>query len=228
LYSSALLAQNGQISVSVKNSSGSALSGALVTVSARPMYSASQTKPGALSFHFTGKSANGTLTVPNVPPGAYSICGRMPGSTLVDSCSWSDNSTTVHVSAGSTTPAALALSTGTVVVIHVNDNLGLLASETFQGQKLRLVIGDVKGRGVPLLVTQSAQLSRKFTAVVPVDTDLKLHVKSETLQVADSNGNKLNMKDSTSYIPLRIPAASAQTSSATATPQTQLSILGLQ
>jgi hypothetical protein len=228
-FGASLVAQTGQLNVSVKDEAGAAVTGALVTVSARAMFGSVSAKPGQLAFHFTGRSgANGVLPVPNVPPGAYALCGQMPGSLLVDSCSWNDNAVTAVVKASVTAVPTLVLKKGAMVVVQLNDGQKLLASEVFPGQKLRMEVGTASGHRVPMIGSQQGAATRQFSAVVPVDTDLKLQVRSQTFQVTDSNGNKLDMKDPKAFIPLRVTAPAAlQTLGATAAPHVQLGLAGV-
>jgi hypothetical protein len=233
VFSFSLLAQMGQLSISVKDEAGLAMPGALVTVSARPMYGGAKSKPGTLTFNFTGRSgANGGLSVTNVPSGAYALCARLPGSLFVDSCSWNDGASSTIVNAGSTASSSIVLKKGALAVVQLTDGLGLLASEAFPGQKVSVVVGTAGGHRIPMAGSQQGATIRQFSAVVPVDTDLKLQVHSQTLQVTDSNGNKLDMKDPKAFIPLRIAAAAATSAAsqllgATAAPHVQISLTGL-
>ena len=171
---------------------------------------------------------NGVLSLANVPQGAYAICGRLPGSLLVDSCSWSDNPSTVFVAAGATASSDILLKRGTRVVVQVNDASGLLKAEAFPGHNLRLVVGTAGGQRVPMAISQTGDVVRQFSLVVPVETDLKLQVRSETIQAADSSGNKIDMKDPKAFIPLRVPASVTSASPATAVaPQVEINLVGL-
>jgi hypothetical protein len=218
------LAQTGQIAVTVQNTLGIAVPGALVRVGARPF------RNTLANFHVIQKTtAYGKVTFLQVPQGPYEVCAQLPGGLLLDSCAWVAQPVTTFLQPGSTINVTVVLKTGKRVTVQVDDAARLLSKEAFPGAKLRMEISARDVHAVPMAVTAAGN-SRQFSALVPADADLRLHVRSSDFQITDATGNKLNMKDAAQFIPVHSPAANtpALLTGATASPILTLQVVGVQ
>jgi hypothetical protein len=100
----AAFAQTGGLTVSVQDSSGKALSGARVAITALPLSNPQATATGASTTkavpaaaasaqlpiynNSATTGANGVATFASIPAGVYTLCAYPTGQAVVDSCSW--------------------------------------------------------------------------------------------------------------------------------------------
>lgn len=189
-------AQTGQLTVTVLNTSSAAIPGALVRVGARPF------RNTLANFNAVKKAAtDGSAVFTSIPQGPYEVCAQLPGGLLLDSCTWVKHGTEIFVPTGATQAVTVVLQKGTLIVVQVDDTARQFSKETYPGHKLRLEVSTANTHPVPMMVKLSGT-SRQFSALVPADTDLRLHVRSSEFQVADAKGANLNMKDPAQFVPL--------------------------
>lgn len=218
-------AQTGQITVRVHDTSGAALPGAIVRVGARPF------RNTLANFHSVqNAAADGSAVFNAVPQGAYEVCAQLPGSLLLDSCSWINHGAEIFLPTGAAKTIPVVLQTGTLVVVQVDDATHQFSKEAYPGHKLRLKVSAPNMPPIPMMAKPIGN-SRQFSALVPADTDLRLHVRSSELQVADPKGASLNMKDPNQFVPLHSAPAvqgAAAARSASAAPVLTLQVVGIQ
>src|SRR6266496_216183 len=102
-----LLAQTGAIRGSAMGEDGAMLRGVLVAAVRRyPI----QGKTRRISTMVTG--ANGSFQFDALDPGAYLICGQIPGSTYIDPCHWSGAPPVWNLEAGQTASVNVQLKRG--------------------------------------------------------------------------------------------------------------------
>ncbi len=159
------------------------------------------------NYHASQKAgADGKATFTGLPEGPYEVCAQFSGSLLLDSCSWVNRPQAAFLHAGATLNVPVVLKQGTNITVQVSDNSKLLTKETFPGQKLRLEVSAKDAHSIPMLIASPTANLRQFSALVLADADLRIHVRSNDVQVADPSGTRINMKDLSQFVPLHSPA----------------------
>ena len=181
--------------------SGGQIQGTIVSPDGQPVSRASvtaqlQRSPGTAPFRasvFT--EPDGSFLVPNVPPGAYWVCVQVPGTTLLNPCTWSAAPPAVSVEAGQTASlGALALEAGYLVRVRLQDAGRLLQSDEGQvpGARVQSGVWTPNGLFIPMRVRTKGPASRDLELPVPFGRPLELSVSSPRFELADENNARID------------------------------------
>ncbi len=198
----AALAQSGQVVVSVRDSDGAPLNGAVVSLSPLPQVGSD---PAAYrSSQTTG--SDGVAQFGGIPQGSFGLCVQPPFSkivTLVDSCSWVEHPQVVSVNLLPKQSLVVQLQLAATVNITLNDRKSLLASESYPGQHSQIYIGVSRGHRHPVPLTSLVGGTRTYSIAVPVDTNLSLQAISDKFAFA-AQGFSRGIHYAQSRLPFRI------------------------
>jgi Carboxypeptidase regulatory-like domain len=198
----------GSISGTIQDSSGGALSKAVVEVSAQP------TGPGAAFTPFKTSvftSAGGAYSVTGLANGTYQICPHLPNSTLLPTCLW-QAAPTVTVSGGAlVTAPTIQLQPSADLWVRVNDPNGTRATTEGKapGAGLMLAVRAPNGRVIPIPQTAADAIGADQHLSVPVATSLPFVAYSSYYTMTDSLGNAI-AKAAGLALTVNIPAAQGQ------------------
>jgi hypothetical protein len=164
---------------------GKPLSDALIIARAMPEYSTRQTAKSA---------ADGSFRLQNLPGGSYAICVKPADDGYLDPCEWTPAAVSIAVATGQQLSGnALAVASGSVVKIRIEDSSQLLFQKTKTGFLPDLLVGVFGPNGLfyPAHVVNRDIRGLSLQLTIPFDTPLALSIASRALKLADTSGPAL-------------------------------------
>lgn len=160
-------------------------------ITATPVRVTSEAPPMAVK---TGSAADGTFELNLDKSGTFRLCAQLPDSNYVNDCLWGYRN--VIVEANSATPKieglVLWVRRGVPVELRVDDpnnKLRELKKSSNAGVYLNLFAPGHMFH--PFWLQGESGNGRDYRIVVPLDTDVKISVRSEVLTLRDNNGRAL-------------------------------------
>jgi hypothetical protein len=198
-------APSGDLQITVMDSRGQPLSGAIVRYTRIPktVVSASahagkyrvQPAPGEKSV--SGKvasGADGRLIVASLAIGTYTLCAGVPSAAYLDPCVW-QQPVRISVSANATTSQALVLVPGIFLNVRINDPDRRLP-QTVDGiwTPRKLLVGVIYGSGAYQEAPNTAVdgSGRNYQLIVPSGLPLALRLFSRDITLTDQVGAPVN------------------------------------
>jgi hypothetical protein len=225
-FAAALSAQStGTVSGILKSNGGAPISGAIVTA-----YLQTKTSDGKFPPVFNALTgADGSFVLNGLVAGTYVLCAEKVDAALLNPCFWSTKSTTLTVapSGGSVTGVSMVAELGVPLTIRLNDQKGLLASNS----KLDDVVIGVKpttGPPLPAMPVSKDSTGRTLKVLVPLAKPAGILVYSRNLSLSDDLGNSYSKPNMavTVTAPVVAPSSGAGVGSPAGSPALTLSIQG--
>src|SRR5438067_1393326 len=137
------------------------IAGALVTVMRNGLPPLSQSLPAG---------PDGSYQAKGLPAGTYTLCAQVPGDVYLSSCQWTGTGAGVTLTAGQvSTGNVLALKTGSVVKVHLQDPGQFLNQQTKAGHDPRVTMGVWGPQGIfyPARLAAKNQNGADFQLTIP-------------------------------------------------------------
>jgi len=190
----------------VLDSDGSAVPGVVVSLTSLSGTSAASAIQSFVS------AADGSITVPNLAAGRYSVCIKDPKSTVIDPCSWSDSLTVLTAAAsGGSNMASVRAKKASSVTVRVNDTAQALVATTATAFPPHILVGVFDGRNTfhPAREIGKDATGVTYQLAIPVDSPIRLTVYSAQVKLATATNQPVPAKGySTIFVQ---PSASALT-----------------
>lgn len=216
-----LCAQTGQITVAVTDEQGVPVQGAEVFLLARPAPlpnpgpgTTRQPAPGTIvqlagtqrrSGHSRGQTDSlGAFKFSSLEPGYYSLCARVSGRSLADSCTWDLSPPIVSSGGAPSTTAVIRLKPSRALRIRINDAAGLLAGERFPGERIMVAVGPAATGFLIPAVDSTDSSGRTYAIDVPAETDLHVALRGAGWLITDAAGKEIG-RATRDRIPVRAP-----------------------
>ncbi len=132
---------------------------------------------------------DGSFLIGGLPAGSYTLCAQAVSGAYLDPCLWNLPVPTVTLAAGQeSTGALLAVPSGSILKIHLEDPHKLLNQKTKTGYLPHLSLGIHTPRGFyPAHLAAASGNGADYQMTIPRDTPLVFSVQSFSLQLADAN-----------------------------------------
>ena len=162
--------------------------------------------------HQFASKADGTFSLSGVPAGTYRICVDAPQANVLDPCLWSATQQTWTVTASqAVTGVAIAVQTGAMLRVHVNDPQAALpqAQGGIHGNALTIAVETDRKQHLNLRQLPAASAVASASGfddylIVPFDETLTLVTESASVALSDQNGKAL--KGNAQTIAVHIPS----------------------
>jgi hypothetical protein len=151
--------------------------------------------PGALNPTTLAQAADdGTFLFTDLAPGSYRVCAEALQVDLLNPCDWSSSPVAVEViDGGQPASATVTLDKGAWVEINIDDPDRKYRDNEQPGIGATLIVGVWTPSGVflPAQDLKEDKKGRTYRLLVPFDTDLKLLVRGQQVQLENDKGKKI-------------------------------------
>ena len=170
----------------VQGTDGSAISGAVVSLTALPPHQRSRLRAWSA---VTGR--DGFFSFQALYPGQFQVCAQVPGTAWLDPCRWGLKALVVTLSDKQPTVSSiLVIEKGAMVPVRISDPSALLDKNEgiTSGAHLLLGLSNDRGAWEPATLGTKDSAGRTYLVVVPFDRPIKVTAASSFFGLASGDG----------------------------------------
>jgi hypothetical protein len=192
---------------------------AAATISGTVQISASKPIRASLTIH---DLSTGTYSLSGVPAGKYEVCVDAPQENVLDPCIRTPGGApTITVGASDISNHSIAVATGYLLSLRVNDPTAVLPKSGATGSALSLKVITAGNRVINFRLLSTDSQGRNQYVLIPFNQAVMLVTESSSLTLSDGQNNPL--PNNSQRYPVRVPvggswpAITVNVASATAT-----------
>ena len=174
----------------------------------------SQPNTGTAPFRASAfTEPDGSFVVPGVPAGGYRICVQVPGSALLNPCTWSTGPPSITTASGQAASlGTIRLETGYLLQVRLLDAGRFLESDEGRvpGAQVQIGVWTLNGLFVPMRIRTREATSRDLELPVPFGAPFELSIQSGFFDLADENNARVDPVRG-ARLPLQVPAGTPST-----------------
>ena len=207
LYSQAPPVPAGRIGGTVVTGDNTPVARASVAVQSQPNTGTAPFRASAFT------EPDGSFVVPGVPAGGYRICVQVPGSALLNPCTWSTGPPSITTASGQAASlGTIRLETGYLLQVRLLDAGRFLESDEGRvpGAQVQIGVWTLNGLFIPMRIRTRDAASRDLELPVPFGAPFELSIQSSFFDLTDGNNVRIDPIRG-ARLPMQVAADAAPT-----------------